>query len=55
MNLHLAVFCTVLSGTALLAATLRVDVNVMPRVVFTGDSQTCGRVGAIDYPQMLSW
>ena len=38
-----------------LAADLRVDVNTMPRVVFTGDSQTCGRVGAIDYPQMLSW
>ncbi len=37
------------------AAALTVDVNVMPRVVFTGDSQTCGRVGAIDYPQMLSW
>jgi len=38
-----------------LAADLRVDVNTMPRVLFTGDSQTCGRVGAIDYPQMLSW
>ena len=39
----------------LFAATLRVDVNAMPKVVFTGDSQTCGRVGALDYPQMLSW
>ncbi|MEN6546317.1 MAG: SGNH/GDSL hydrolase family protein, partial [Armatimonadia bacterium] len=37
------------------AATIRVDVNSMPRIVFTGDSQTCGRVGALDYPQMLSW
>lgn len=39
----------------LFAATVRVDVRSMPRVVFTGDSQTCGRVGAWDYPQMLSW
>ncbi|PJB76018.1 MAG: hypothetical protein CO095_03045 [Armatimonadetes bacterium CG_4_9_14_3_um_filter_58_7] len=38
-----------------LAKQVRVDVNAMPRVVFTGDSQTCGRVGAMDYPQMLSW
>ena len=37
------------------AATIRVDVNSMPRIVFTGDSQTCGRVGALDYAQMLSW
>jgi hypothetical protein len=37
------------------AASVTVDVNSMPRVVFTGDSQTCGRVGAWDYPQMLSW
>lgn len=37
------------------AATVTVDVNTMPCVVFTGDSQTCGRVGAWDYPQMLSW
>ena len=37
------------------AASVKVDVNVMPRVVFTGDSQTCGRTGAFDYPQMLSW
>lgn len=41
--------------SALFAATITVDVNIMPRVVFTGDSQTCGRVGALDYPQMLSW
>ncbi len=41
--------------SAVLPATFRVDVNSMPRVVFTGDSQTCGRVGAWDYPQMLSW
>ena len=38
-----------------MAKQVRVDVNAMPRVVFTGDSQTCGRVGAMDYPQMLSW
>ena len=39
----------------MLASTIRVDVNAMPTVVFTGDSQTCGRVRAIDYAQMLSW
>lgn len=38
-----------------MAAELTVDVNVMPRIVFVGDSQTCGCVGAWDYPQMLSW
>jgi hypothetical protein len=37
------------------AASVRVNVNIMPRVVFTGDSQICGRTGAWDYPQMLSW
>jgi hypothetical protein len=38
-----------------MAAQLKVDVNVMPRIVFTGDSQTVGCVGAMDYAQMLSW
>lgn len=38
-----------------MATSLRVDVSSMPRILFTGDSQTCGRVGAWDYPQMLSW
>jgi len=38
-----------------MAAQLKVDVNVMPRLIFTGDSQTCGCVGAMDYAQMLSW
>jgi len=44
-----------MTAPSILASEIRVDVNVMPRVVFTGDSQTCGRVGAVDYPQMLSW
>ena len=44
-----------MAATAAGAETLRVDVASMPRVVFTGDSQTCGCVGAWDYPQMLSW
>lgn len=44
-----------LVASTALAATVKVDVNSMPRVLFTGDSQTCGRVGAWDYPQMLSW
>ncbi len=49
-------FCCVLGvATVVEAATVTVDVNIMPRVVFTGDSQTCGRSGALDYPQMLSW
>ena len=47
--------CSMIVASCAVAATVRVDVNSMPRVVFTGDSQTCGRVGAIDYPQMLSW
>ncbi|MBU0608347.1 MAG: SGNH/GDSL hydrolase family protein [Armatimonadetes bacterium] len=38
-----------------MAAQLKVDVNSMPRIVFTGDSQTCGCVGAMDYAQMMSW
>ena len=38
-----------------MAAQLKVDVNAMPRIVFTGDSQTCGCVGAMDYAQMMSW
>lgn len=37
-----------------MAAQLTVDVNAMPRIVFTGDSQTVGCVGAMDYPQMIS-
>ncbi len=51
-GLALALGCLV---TCAGAATVKVDVNAMPRVVFTGDSQTCGCVGAWDYPQMLSW
>ncbi|MEW6359874.1 MAG: SGNH/GDSL hydrolase family protein [Planctomycetota bacterium] len=47
--------CIMLAATSSATETVRVDVNAMPRVVFTGDSQTCGRVGARDYPQMLSW
>jgi len=43
------------AATCALAGTVKVDINSMPRVLFTGDSQTCGRVGAWDYPQMLSW
>ncbi len=38
-----------------MAAQLKVDVNSMPRIVFTGDSQTVGCVGAMDYAQMISW
>lgn len=38
-----------------MSSELTVDVNSMPRIVFVGDSQTCGCVGAWDYPQMLSW
>ncbi|NUQ01116.1 MAG: SGNH/GDSL hydrolase family protein, partial [Armatimonadetes bacterium] len=38
-----------------MARTLRVDAASMPRIVFTGDSQTVGCVGAMDYAQMLSW
>ncbi|MHB8996974.1 MAG: SGNH/GDSL hydrolase family protein [Armatimonadota bacterium] len=38
-----------------MAAEVKVDVNIMPRIVFVGDSQTCGCVGAWDYAQMLSW
>ncbi len=38
-----------------MAAQLKVNVNSMPRIVFTGDSQTCGCVGAMDYAQMMSW
>jgi len=38
-----------------MATQLRIDVNVMPRIVFTGDSQTVGCVGAVDYAQMMSW
>ena len=37
-----------------MAGQLKVDVNVMPRIIFTGDSQTCGCVGAMDYAQMLA-
>ncbi len=37
-----------------MAAELRVDVNSMPRIVFTGDSQTVGCVGAMDYAQMIA-
>jgi len=44
-----------IAASAAAADTVRVDVNAMPKVVFTGDSQTCGRVGAMDYAQMLSW
>ena len=51
----LVLLSLVVSPCSMLAATIRVDVNAMPTVVFTGDSQTCGRVGAIDYAQMLSW
>ena len=51
----LLVVALVMLPSLLLAASLKVDVSSMPRVVFTGDSQTCGRVGAWDYPQMLSW
>lgn len=46
---------SVMIQTMASAASLKVDVNIMPRMLFTGDSQTCGRVGALDYPQMLSW
>ncbi len=49
------VIAMLLAAVPLMGAAIRVDVNVMPRVVFTGDSQTCGRVGALDYPQMISW
>lgn len=38
-----------------MAAEVKVDVNIMPRILFTGDSQTCGCVGAMDYAQMMSW
>ncbi len=51
----LLIFALVMLPSVLLAASLKVDVRSMPRVVFTGDSQTCGRVGAWDYAQMLSW
>jgi len=51
----LLIIALAMMPTVLLAASLKVDVRTMPRVVFTGDSQTCGRVGAWDYPQMLSW
>lgn len=37
-----------------MAAELTVDVNAMPRIVFTGDSQTVGCVGAMDYAQMIA-
>ena len=40
--------------TMLEAKPLDVSVFSMPTVVFTGDSQTCGRNLAIDYPQLLS-
>lgn len=53
--LELLPLALLLLSCCAIAATITVDVNVMPRVVFTGDSQTCGRVGALDYPQMLSW
>ncbi|NSW58274.1 MAG: SGNH/GDSL hydrolase family protein [Armatimonadetes bacterium] len=48
-----------LAGAMLLAAsaqaeTVTIDANSMPRIVFTGDSQTCGRVGATDYPQLVA-
>jgi hypothetical protein len=51
----LFIITTLTMAAPVLAATIKVDVNIMPRVTFTGDSQTCGRVGALDYPQMLSW
>lgn len=51
----LLILALVLLPSLLFAASQKVDVRSMPRVVFTGDSQTCGRVGAWDYPQMLSW
>lgn len=38
-----------------MAAEVKIDVNLMPRILFTGDSQTCGCVGAMDYAQMMSW
>lgn len=54
--LRLAAVLLTLSGVTLaMAQTVTVDVNAMPRIVFTGDSQTCGCVGAMDYAQMLSW
>ncbi len=48
-----------LAGAMLMAAsaqaeTVTIDANFMPRIVFTGDSQTCGRVGAMDYPQLIA-
>jgi len=49
------ILALVLLPSVLFAASQKVDVRSMPRVVFTGDSQTCGRVGAWDYAQMLSW
>lgn len=47
----LVVLCAVSST---FASVIKVDVNLLPRVVFTGDSQTCGREGAMDYPQMIA-
>ena len=45
-----------LMEVGLMAQTHRhvVDVNAMVRVLCTGDSQSCGRNLAIDYPQLLS-
>lgn len=54
MRLCLCLLMAVLCGVSM-AAELTVDVNAMPRIVFTGDSQTVGCVGAMDYAQMISW
>jgi hypothetical protein len=49
-----AVTLLMATSGATMAARLTVDINAMPRLVFTGDSQTCGCVGAMDYAQMIS-
>lgn len=53
--LFVALILLLLGVSCAMAETITVDVNAMPRIVFTGDSQTCGCVGALDYAQMLSW
>lgn len=48
-------FCTILSAFCLASAwgDAMLTVDSMPRVLFTGDSQTCGRNLGIDFPQLL--
>ena len=55
MRPWLCILIIVLSGGVTMAAQVKVDVNSMLRIVFTGDSQTVGCVGAMDYAQMISW